>query len=92
MTDVQSFEQTHYPLTVEVYPDEKLTFRFLYDSNRLTTEWVGGIKGRLQELLDRMVDRKDRSIGEWIDELKKPDDVEEEQAFIASTLGIDDDF
>ncbi|MCB2198613.1 amino acid adenylation domain-containing protein [bacterium] len=92
MTDVQSFEQTHYPLTVEVYPDQNLTFRFLYDSNRLTTEWVEGIKGRLQELLLRMVDRRNGSIGEWIDDLKKPDDMEEEQAFIASTLEIDDDF
>ncbi|MCB7162458.1 amino acid adenylation domain-containing protein [Bacillus subtilis] len=51
---VRGFEQTHYPLGLQVFPNQKLTLKLMYDRGRFTDRTIKQMMRHLQLLLENM--------------------------------------
>ncbi len=70
MRDLHLFEQTNYPLTVQVIPGKQLSWQLLYDCNRFDDPTIARMLGHIQTLLESIVTDPDRPLGElaWLTE------------------------
>ncbi|NJR39161.1 MAG: AMP-binding protein [Leptolyngbyaceae cyanobacterium CSU_1_4] len=62
--NIQTTEQTNYPLTLYVVADENVTLRILYDSDRFTSSSMSRMLGHLQILLTGIIENPDQRISE----------------------------
>ncbi len=63
-SNFQWWEQTNYPLTLVVAPEEQLTLRLTYDANRFDQTAIARLLGHCQTLLEAMVAQPDCQLGE----------------------------
>ncbi|MBV8219650.1 MAG: amino acid adenylation domain-containing protein, partial [Solirubrobacterales bacterium] len=62
ISDIRSYERTHYPLTLTVLPGERFALRLSYDGDRFEEEEAVHLLGHLQTLLEGIVADQDRKI------------------------------
>ena len=73
ISDVRIFEQTNYPLTVQVKPSTQLLWRLQYDCNRFDDATITRMLGHIQTLLESIVADPDRPPRElaWLTERER---------------------
>ncbi|MBW4483049.1 MAG: amino acid adenylation domain-containing protein [Tildeniella torsiva UHER 1998/13D] len=70
---LQTFEQTHYPLTLIVGLGETLELRLLYDRQRFADETIARLSGHFQTVLDSMERSADQPLAAvaWLTETER---------------------
>lgn len=70
---LQTFEQTHYPLTLVVGLGETLELRLLYDRQRFTDEAIARLAGHFQTVLDSLGRSADQHLAAvaWLTEAER---------------------
>ncbi|MGP1384063.1 MAG: non-ribosomal peptide synthetase [Thainema sp.] len=70
---LQTFEQTHYPLTILAVIGETLELRLLYDRQRFADETITRLLGHFQTILDSIVRNPDSRLVElaWLTEAEQ---------------------
>ena len=70
---VRNFEQTNYPLTIQVSLATSLSWRFRYDRHRFDDETIGRMTKHIQTLCESIVADPYQSIGElsWLTETER---------------------
>jgi non-ribosomal peptide synthase protein (TIGR01720 family) len=63
--DLESSEQTNYPLTVAAQPGERLEVELLYDGGRFEPAAIARLAGHLAVLLESVAEDPLRRVGEW---------------------------
>jgi amino acid adenylation domain-containing protein len=73
ISEVRLFEQTNYPLTVQVMPGEQLLWRLQYDCHRFDDATITRMLGHIQILLEAIVADPDRPVGQlpWLTEIEQ---------------------
>jgi amino acid adenylation domain-containing protein len=73
ISEVRLFEQTNYPLTVQVMPGEQLLWRLQYDCHRFDDATITRMLGHIQTLLEAIVADPDRPVGQlpWLTEIEQ---------------------
>jgi len=71
--EVRIFEQTNYPLTVQVVPSAQLLWQLQYDCSRFTDATISNMVGHIQTLLEGIVADPNRPLVElpWITETER---------------------
>ncbi|WP_240921855.1 condensation domain-containing protein, partial [Jeotgalicoccus sp. S0W5] len=62
--ELNSFEQTNYPLTVAIFPHESIDIKFTYDSNIYDNKYITNIGENLNRILEEIIKNPERSISE----------------------------
>src|SRR5690606_15179679 len=62
--DVEVFEQTHYPFTVHVIPEENLLIKFSFQPTDYTEEFVQNIANHFRQIVKQVIDCPTLSIQE----------------------------
>ncbi|WP_161975702.1 non-ribosomal peptide synthase/polyketide synthase [Tengunoibacter tsumagoiensis] len=63
MTALHGIEQTHYPLSLMVLPDQQLGFKVLYDQGRFTSIQMHRLLGHLHEVLQQILTATTTRVG-----------------------------
>ena len=73
ISEVRVFEQTNYPLTVQVVPSAQLLWQLQYDCSRFTDATISNMLGHIQTLLEGIVADPNRPLVElpWITETER---------------------
>jgi amino acid adenylation domain-containing protein len=73
ISDVRLFEQTNYPLTVQVMPGEQLLWRLQYDCHRFDDTTISRMLGHIQTLLEAIVADPDRPLCQlpWLTKIEQ---------------------
>ncbi|HEY0640599.1 MAG TPA: amino acid adenylation domain-containing protein [Pseudonocardiaceae bacterium] len=78
VVDIETFEQTNYPLTFLVVPDEALFLQIWYDALQFEPETGDQIMRATQELLLALVADPDRTVGEVLEQVPAAGTVDTE--------------
>jgi amino acid adenylation domain-containing protein len=64
VNEIDSFEQTNYPLTLIAVPGNELLVKVIYDFARFEEDTIERMLGHLQTILSAMVDNPHQTVGE----------------------------
>ncbi|AOX02680.1 hypothetical protein BJP34_27455 [Moorena producens PAL-8-15-08-1] len=64
LEEIESFEQTNYPLTVVAIPGEQLSIKISYDTLRFDQDTIERMLGHLQTIFSAIVDNPQQEVGE----------------------------
>ena len=64
LSNIETVEQTNYPLTVVAIPGDELSVRISYDTARFDEDTIERMLGHLQNILSAMVENPSENVGE----------------------------
>ncbi|MCV3211983.1 amino acid adenylation domain-containing protein [Plectonema radiosum NIES-515] len=64
LSEIKSFEQTNYPLTVVAVPGEQLLIKISYDTVRFEEDAIARMLGHLQTIFSAIVENPQQTVGE----------------------------
>ncbi|SHE68728.1 non-ribosomal peptide synthase domain TIGR01720/amino acid adenylation domain-containing protein [Seinonella peptonophila] len=65
ITDVEVYEQTHYPFTVQLMPGKELFFKFTYDASRYSGNFIARLEGHIRHLFGQVLTYPKRAIRDF---------------------------
>jgi bacitracin synthase 1 len=89
---VETFEATHFPLTVEVYLNESIEYHFLYNPYSVDETTLQNMIENIRKMVGLIENSTEMTISDVMEELRSDSEISEETGFIESISEIDEDF
>lgn len=90
--DVETFEATHFPLTIEVYLNETIEWHFLYKPELINKAMLQEMFSNIRKIIDSINQSPTDSISVLMEKIRSDGEISEETEFLHSISELNEDF